>query len=118
VFTRKFFYLFTCEYCFSHYVTIIFVALTNYKLLLDDWRGYLIAGFALVWIANTYMSLFARVRIDLKRERTEVSVLEKKELKQDEILASPDRAAQSTDSVKAKRWRGDGERGGGRRQRV
>lgn len=47
---------------------------------MDDWRGYLIGGFALVWIANAYMSLFARVRIDLKRERTEVSVLEKQQL--------------------------------------
>ena len=26
---RKFFYLFTCEYCFSHYVTIFFLWLTN-----------------------------------------------------------------------------------------
>src|SRR5262245_55235210 len=49
---RKFFYLFTCEYCFSHYVTILMLAITEYKLLFDDWRGYLIGGFALVWIAN------------------------------------------------------------------
>lgn len=73
---RKFFYLFTCEYCFSHYVTILFLFLTNYKLLLDNWRGYIIAGFALVWIANIYMSLFALIRIDLKKERTEVKVME------------------------------------------
>jgi len=33
---RKFFYLFTCEYCFSHYVTIIFLFLTSYHLLLSD----------------------------------------------------------------------------------
>jgi hypothetical protein len=33
---RKFFYLFTCEYCFSHYVTFFFLWLTGYKLLLDD----------------------------------------------------------------------------------
>jgi hypothetical protein len=119
VFSRKFFYLFTCEYCFSHYVTIIFLAVTNYKLLLDDWRGYLIAGFALVWIANTYMSLFARIKIDLKRGRTEVSVLEKQELKQDEVLKSPERESQSAEPrVKAKRWRGDGERGGERRQHL
>ena len=52
---RKFFYLFTCEYCFSHYVTILFIFLTDYKLLLSDWRGYLIAGFSLVWIANIYI---------------------------------------------------------------
>src|SRR3954469_4452248 len=55
---RKFFYLFTCEYCFSHYVTIFFIIITNYHLLYNDWRGYLIGGFSLVWIANIYMSLF------------------------------------------------------------
>lgn len=66
---RKFFYLFTCEYCFSHYVTIFMLAITEYKLLFDDWRGYLIGGFALVWIANVYMSLYAFLRIDIKKER-------------------------------------------------
>ncbi|MEJ7642967.1 MAG: hypothetical protein WKF87_00095 [Chryseolinea sp.] len=73
---RKFFYLFTCEYCFSHYVTILFVVLTDYKLLMDDWRGYLIGGFALVWVANIYMSLFALIRIDIKKERTEIELLQ------------------------------------------
>lgn len=77
---RKFFYLFTCEYCFSHYVTVFFILLTNYKLLLNDWRGYIIAGFALVWIANSYMSIFAFIRQDIKREKTEIEVLEKKNL--------------------------------------
>ena len=70
--TRKFFYLFTCEYCFSHYVTILFLFITRYHLLYEDWRGYLIAGFSLVWVANIYMSLFGRVRIDLKKEKLEV----------------------------------------------
>ncbi len=65
---RKFFYLFTCEYCFSHYVTILFLLITRYKLLMDGWRGYLIAGFALVLVANIYMSLFALIRIDLKKK--------------------------------------------------
>src|SRR5918999_6353854 len=53
---RKFFYLFTCEYCFSHYVTIFFLAVTRYRLLLDDWRGYLISFFALVAGGEGYMS--------------------------------------------------------------
>ena len=70
--TRKFFYLFTCEYCFSHYVTIAFLVLTGYKLLIDDWRGYIIAGFALVWIANIYMSLFAWLRQGIVKEKTEI----------------------------------------------
>jgi hypothetical protein len=68
---RKFFYLFTCEYCFSHYVTAIMLIITGYQLLYFDWRGYLIAGFALVFVANVYMSLFALIRIDLKKERIE-----------------------------------------------
>jgi len=75
--TRKFFYLFTCEYCFSHYVTIVFLIITGYKLLLNDWRGYLIAGFALVFVANAYMSLFALLRQSIKKEKTEIKVLEK-----------------------------------------
>ena len=66
---RKFFYLFTCEYCFSPYVTALALLLTNYQLLRNDWRGYVIGGFALVWIANIYMSLYAFIRIDIKKER-------------------------------------------------
>jgi len=73
---RKFFYLFTCEYCFSHYITILALIFTGYKLLLDDWRGYFIAGFSLVWIANVYMSLFGLIRLDLKKERTAIKKLE------------------------------------------
>jgi hypothetical protein len=73
---RKFFYLFTCEYCFSHYVTIIFLLLTGYKLLMENWAGYLIAGFALVYVANAYMSLFGLVRQDIVKEKTEIKVME------------------------------------------
>jgi len=84
ILTRKFFYLFTCEYCFSHYVTILILLITNFQLFYDGWRGYLIAGFALVWIANVYMSLFAMIRIDIKKERIETELEEKRiEEKQD-----------------------------------
>ena len=75
---RKFFYLFTCEYCFSHYVTIMMLIITKYTLLFADWRGYLIAGFALVFMANVYMSLFALIRIDLKKVRIEAENEERK----------------------------------------
>jgi len=78
IWTRKFFYLFTCEYCFSHYVTLLFLFLTGYKLLLNDWRGYIIAGFALVWIANVYMSLLGLLRQDVKKEKMEINAMNKK----------------------------------------
>ena len=78
---RKFFYLFTCEYCFSHYITLLVLFITRYKLLLNDWRGYFIAGFSLVWIANVYMSLFLLIRQDIKKEKTEITVMEEKSKK-------------------------------------
>src|SRR3984893_12687388 len=69
IYERKFFYLFTCEYCFSHYVTAIFLVITRFKLLLPGWRGYLISCLALVWVANIYMSNFTWLRLNIKRER-------------------------------------------------
>ena len=77
--TRKFFYLFTCEYCFSHYVTAFFLFITRFTLLFDDWRGYLIAGFSLVWIANVYMSLFGRLRLEIKEDRITIAAAESAE---------------------------------------
>jgi hypothetical protein len=50
--------------------------ITRYKLLYPDWRGYLIAGFSLVWMANVYMGIFGRIRLDLKKERTEIKTEE------------------------------------------
>ena len=71
---RKFFYLFTCEYCFSHYVTAIFLFITEFKLLNEDWRGYLVSFFALVFVANVYMSLFGYLRQSLKSEKIEAKL--------------------------------------------
>jgi len=70
---RKFFYIFTCEYCFSHYVALTFVIVTGYRLLLDDWRGLLIAWLSVVGLANVYMSLFGRLRVDIKAERLDIA---------------------------------------------
>lgn len=87
---RKFFYLFTCEYCFSHYVTLLFLFLTGYKLLLSDWRDYIIAGFSQVQVSNVYMSLFGFLRQDIKKEKTEIECMEdnriNNNLKQNEQL--------------------------------
>ncbi len=75
---RKLFYLFTCEYCFSHYVTAVFLLLTGFKLLVDDWRGYVISEFALVWVANFYMGLFGLLRQNIKKEKSNIKLLEEK----------------------------------------
>src|SRR5690348_3451781 len=83
---RKFFYLFTCEYCFSHYVSAGAVALTGFQMLYPDWRGYVVAGFSLVWIANVYMSLFGHLRLEIREERLEI------ELEEEEKASSHRRA--------------------------
>jgi hypothetical protein len=87
---RKFFYLFTCEYCFSHYATAFFLIITRYKLLYQDWRGYLIAFFALVWVANQYMTIFANIRVDLKIDRFEAKKVEKEVEQKQRELESPE----------------------------
>jgi hypothetical protein len=76
LFQRKMFYLFTCEYCFSHYVTLFFIFFSDYKLLIDDWRGTIIALFSLVWVANVYMSIFAFIRQDIKKEKCEIEEIQ------------------------------------------
>ena len=40
----------------------------------QGWRGYLISWFALVWVANVYMSFFNRLRLDIKHENVAIAV--------------------------------------------
>jgi hypothetical protein len=88
LYARKFYYLFTCEYCFSHYLAVLFLLLTRFTLLLPGWRGYVIAGFSLVWIANIYMSVFGRLRLDIKHERVEIEEEEERMARPRNILTA------------------------------
>jgi len=73
---RKLFYLFTCPWCFSHYITAIFLFITRYKLLYDDWRGYLISFFSLIFVANAYMDIYSRLRLEIHKEKAEIKSIE------------------------------------------
>ena len=70
---RKFFYLFTCEYCFSHYVAALALLLFRFSMIYVGWRGYLIAWFSIVWIANVYMSIFNLLRLDIKHQNVAIA---------------------------------------------
>ena len=98
LYKRKFFYLFTCEYCFSHYVAALVVLATGYRLLIPDWRGAILGWFTLVWVANIYMSLFGRLRLDIKHERVDIETkeLEKEELEESLEPATQPRSAAAT----------------------
>lgn len=68
LFKRKFYYVFTCEYCFSHWTTLAVLFLTGFQLLIEDWRGYILAFFAIPWLANLMMSVYRRLRVGIKHE--------------------------------------------------
>jgi len=96
---RKFFYFFTCEYCFSHYVTALFLWMTHFKLLMDDWRGYVLSFFALVFVANVYMNFYGRVRVEINVERAELKVKEQEVERKEDAPGSDGSAAGSGDGA-------------------
>ena len=92
LFRRKIFYMLTCEYCFSHWVTVAFVGITGFRLLLDDWRGVVIGFFALTAIANLYLSLYGRLRVDIKAENVQIEAVQEQIAEaHDERPADPSR---------------------------
>ena len=91
LFKRKFFYLFTCEYCFSHWVTAGFMLLTGFRLMYSDYRGVIVGFFSLVFIANIYMSLFSRLRVDITSEKKTIEAKDKAIEKLDKELSVTER---------------------------
>lgn len=88
LFKRKFFYLFTCEYCFSHWVTLFFMLITGYHLMYPGFRGYLIGFFSLVLVANFYLNLYSRIRLELTSEKRSIEAKEKQIEKMETELES------------------------------
>jgi hypothetical protein len=84
---RKLFYLVTCEYCFSHWVAIAVLAVTGFRLMYDDWRGVLVAWFSIVFVANCYLALYSRVRVDITSEKASAEVKQKESRLKDAELA-------------------------------
>src|SRR4051812_13031577 len=103
---RKFFYLFTCEYCFSHWVTIACLIVTRFKLLYDDWRGYVISFFTLVFVANAYLNLYSRLRVDITSEKKSIETKEKEAMVLDKELEAKERELQKQDEVDGARSNG------------
>ena len=115
LFQRKFFYLFTCEYCFSHWVTALALLVTRYKLMYDDWKGYVVAFFSLVFVANLYMNAYSHMRVEISSEKKGIEVKEKEiEVSEKEIEAK-DREIQKLDAeLEGARDNGAGAAGGTR----
>ena len=65
---RKLFYIPTCEFCLSHWVAMPMIFITGFRLIFEDWRGYMLSFFVTTWIANQLMSLFRRLRVVIKKD--------------------------------------------------
>lgn len=65
--------------------------MTKFQLLYLDWRGYVIAGFSLVWIANTYMSVYGFIRVGMKKEKMDADIEELKLESQKDIIIGNDK---------------------------
>lgn len=100
---RKFFYLFTCEYCFSHWVAIIFVAITGYKLMYSGFLGAMIGFFALVMVANFYLNTYSRLRLEITSEKKSIEAKEKQIEKIDTEIRSSPPVASGVDGKKQER---------------
>ena len=84
---RKFFYLFTCEYCFSHWCALGLQLVFQFKLVFDDWRGYVVAFAGLVCVANAYMSLYQRLRVDIRSEKAAADLKETERIVKEKVVA-------------------------------
>lgn len=63
-------YLFTCEFCSSFWVSLLVaVGIADYQIRYEGWRGYALAVFVVMGVANVYMSLFSLIRLDLRKTR-------------------------------------------------
>jgi hypothetical protein len=87
---QKLAYMPLCPYCLSHYVAAVFVALLRFRMLADDWRGYVVSLFTLVLIANLYVTLYNLLRVNLRAAKAAADRVESEDLSR---LETPDTAA-------------------------
>jgi hypothetical protein len=69
---RKFFYLFTCQYCFSHWVALGVVILTSFSLG-EGFLGHVFGVFALVGVANVYLASYERLTVSTREARVSIA---------------------------------------------
>jgi hypothetical protein len=55
------------------------VWIAEYRLYFTDWRGFGLATFVVMGVANVYLSLFSHIRVDLRKERAVAKTFEKTE---------------------------------------
>lgn len=71
VFVTKPFYMPTCEYCTSFWVTLVYLTqITPLRMVQEGWRGLLIAEFFVMGFAVIYMAVYSRIRVETAKDKT------------------------------------------------
>jgi hypothetical protein len=74
---HKLCFLFTCEYCVSHWLALILLNVTGYRLYYEGWLGFGMAFFSVPWLAVLMMDIHQRLRVVIRKERVEADGQEK-----------------------------------------
>ena len=74
---QKVFYVPTCDYCLSFWISLAVVWIAEYTMFFDDWRGVALAVFVVMGVANVYLAIFTQLRVDAKKERAVAEAIEK-----------------------------------------
>jgi hypothetical protein len=69
-------YLPRCYYCTSFYVCEVFILLTGVKFVSPGWQGAVCAWFAVVFIAQVYLTLFNLLRVALRHYQAVADIAE------------------------------------------
>lgn len=75
---HKLCFLFTCEYCVSFWVNGVVNLVTGFSVAYDGWQGRALAVFGVPWIAVLMMDVHQRLRVEIRKERAEADLAEKK----------------------------------------
>jgi len=78
ILVRKLAYMFTCEFCFSFWVSLLALVVFRHRVAYDDWRGVVLAQFVTWAIANVYMTGYSMFRTDIRKDQIEIKKEESK----------------------------------------
>jgi hypothetical protein len=70
-------YVPTCDFCLSFWLSLVVVWIADYALFFEGWRGFALATFVVMGVANVYLSVFSHLRVDLRKQRATAEKIEK-----------------------------------------
>ena len=58
-------------------MTALILLVSDFRLMRADWRGVVLAFFAVNAVANLYMAMFGRLRVEIRSDRLDIAEKER-----------------------------------------